>query len=100
MLPGYAIGAVLQQDHGEGLQPIAYMSRKLQDAETRYSVGEQELLAIKAAMETWRHYLHGSPHVVNVLTDNKALEFVQSQKELSGRQARWMEVMSQFNYKI
>src|SRR5690606_11759416 len=25
----YAIGATLQQDHGNGLQPVAYMSRKL-----------------------------------------------------------------------
>lgn len=95
---GYAIGAVLQQDQGQGLQPIAYMSRKLHEAETRYSVGEQELLAIKTALEVWRHYLHGC--MVNVFTDNRALEFIESQKELSGRQARWMEVMSQYNYKI
>ena len=35
---GYAVGAVLQQDHGNGLQPIAFMSKKMVGAETRYPV--------------------------------------------------------------
>ena len=29
----YAIGATLQQDHGHGLQPVAFMSKKLSGAE-------------------------------------------------------------------
>ena len=32
-----AVGAILQQDTGMGLQPIAYASRKLQQDEVRYS---------------------------------------------------------------
>lgn len=31
----YAVGAVLQQDLGHGMQPIAYFSRKLKDAEVK-----------------------------------------------------------------
>ena len=95
---GYAIGAVLQQDHGQGLQPVAYMSKKLLPAEARYTVGEQEMLAIVTAMKTWRHYLHGSECVI--LTDNHALQYLDTQKELSARQARWTEVMAQFRYTI
>ena len=57
---GFAIGAVLQQDQGKGLQPIAYLSKKMLDAETRYPVHEQELLAIIVALKAWRHYLMGS----------------------------------------
>ena len=30
---GFAIGACLMQDHGNGLQPVAYMSKKLLAAE-------------------------------------------------------------------
>ena len=56
---GYAVGAVLQQDQGHGLQPIAFMSEKMNAAETRYPVHEQELLAIVTALEKWRHYLEG-----------------------------------------
>jgi hypothetical protein len=47
---GFAVGAVLQQDQGKGLQPIAFMSQKMLDAETRYPVHEQELLAIICAL--------------------------------------------------
>ena len=43
---GFAVGAVLMQDQGKGLQPIAFLSKKTLDAETRYPVHEQELLAI------------------------------------------------------
>lgn len=37
-----AVGAVLQQDHGDGLQPIAYFSRKLSSSERNYPVHERE----------------------------------------------------------
>ena len=33
-------GAILEQDFGEGLQPMAFVSRKLNNAETRYSAYE------------------------------------------------------------
>ena len=32
-----SVGAILEQDFGQGLQPVAYESRKLNPAETRYS---------------------------------------------------------------
>ena len=35
---GYAIGAVLSQDKGRGLQPIAYMSQKLSPTACKWSV--------------------------------------------------------------
>ena len=40
------IGACIMQDHGHGLQPIAYMSKKLFDAEHNYPVHHKEFLAI------------------------------------------------------
>ena len=45
-----AIGAILQQDVGISLQPIAFASRKLQQAEIRYSAYERELLGIVWAL--------------------------------------------------
>ena len=63
---GYAVGAVLQQDRGNGLQPVAFLSRKMVGAETRYPVHEQELLAIVTALTTWQHYLEGATHPVRV----------------------------------
>jgi transposase InsO family protein len=97
---GYAIGAVLQQDHGNGLQPVAFMSKKMVGAETRYPVHEQELLAIVTALTTWRHYLEGATHPIRVRTDHKSLTHFQTQPMLSGRQRRWLETLSQFDYTV
>lgn len=95
---GFAVGAVLQQDQGKGLQPIAFLSKKMADAETRYPVHEQELLAIIQALTAWRHYLHGSKFVVR--TDHKSLQFFQTQPMLSGRQARWKDLLANFDFDI
>ena len=54
---GHAIGAVLSQDQGGGLRPIAFESRKLSPAERNYPIHKQELLAIIHALKTWCHYL-------------------------------------------
>ena len=41
-----AIGGVLLQDHGAGLQPIAFLSCKLSRTERNYSPYERELAAV------------------------------------------------------
>ena len=56
---GYAIGGVLSQltnDSGRW-HPVAYFSRKMIPAKTRYKTHNGELLAIVEAFKTWRHYL-------------------------------------------
>ena len=97
---GYAVGAVLQQDRGSGLQPIAFLSKKLSGAETRYPVHEQELLAIITALTTWRHYLSGTAVPVRIRTDHKSLIHFQTQPMLSGRQTRWLETLADYDYTI
>ncbi|GJP44938.1 hypothetical protein CLOM_g4336 [Closterium sp. NIES-68] len=54
------VGAVLLQDFGEGLQPIAYKSRKLNPIERHYPVHDKELLAIVHAFKVWRCYVMGA----------------------------------------
>src|SRR6476660_9293061 len=79
---GFAVGAVLMQDQGKGLQPIAYLSKKMQPAETRYPTHEQELLAIICALKTLRPYLYGAKFTV--MTDHKSLHDFKTQPRLSG----------------
>jgi predicted aspartyl protease len=93
---GFALGACLSQDHGNGLQPIAYMSKKMLEAETRYAIHEKEMLAIICALKEWRHYLHGCPFSVVVYTDHKSLVHFSTQPKLSERQARWNEFLAEF----
>ncbi|KAL0199907.1 hypothetical protein M9458_003094, partial [Cirrhinus mrigala] len=60
------VGAVLSQQQQQGksteLHPCAYYSKKLSPAERNYDIGNRELLAIKLALEEWRHWLEGSIH--------------------------------------
>lgn len=97
---GFATGAVLQQDQGHGLQPIAYLSKKMLDAETRYPIHEQELLAIIVALKSWRHYLMGSKFTITIMSDHKSLTQFKTQPQLSGRQARWQDVLANYNFDI
>ncbi len=92
------VGGVIMQRAGDVLRPVAFCARKLQDAETRYSTTEQELLAVVHCFQQWRCYLEGSTVVLH--TDHEPLTWLQSQKTLSRRQARWLEFLSQFNYSV
>ena len=63
------IGSCLLQDE----RPIAFASRSLTDAETRYAQIE-ELLAIVNACEKFSHYIYG--HQTTVHSDHKPLEAI------------------------
>ncbi|KAK3523783.1 hypothetical protein QTP70_010051 [Hemibagrus guttatus] len=67
----------------------AFFSRKLNPAEANYDIGNRELLAVKLALEEWRHWLEGAKHPFTVLTDHKNLEYLRAAKRLNPRQARW-----------
>jgi hypothetical protein len=97
----FATGAVLQQDFGRGLQPIAYMSHKMSDAETRYPTHDKEMLAIVNMLGEWRTYLQGrQPFTIRVRTDHNSLQFFMTQQSLSARQARWLDKLADFDFKI
>ena len=95
----YAIGATIQQDHGNGLQPIAYRSRKLTPAEINYDTREKEFMALVDACSHWRQYLH-SELPFKLLSDHDSLKYHKTMPHLSGRLARWIEKMAEFNYTI
>ncbi len=96
------VGAVLSQRQGEPakLYPCAFFSRKLSAAERNYDVGNRELLAMKLALEEWRHWLEGTTHPFIVLTDHKNLEYLRSAKRLNPRQARWALFFTRFHFTV
>ena len=94
----FAIGAILLQDQGHGWQPIAYESRKLQPAELRRNVYEKEMLAVLHALKAWRCYVEGRP--IELVTDHESLKWLLTQKELDRQQAKWVQLLSQFDIDI
>ena len=69
----HAVGAVLQQLINGTWSPIAYFSKKLQPAETRYSTFDRELLAVHLAIRHFRHFVEGRDF--HVLTDHQPLTY-------------------------
>ncbi len=96
------VGVVLSQHHGEPpkLHPCAYFSRKLSPAEQNYDIGNRELLAIKLALEEWRHWLEGTVHPFQVITDHRNLEYLRDAKRLNSRQARWALFFTRFHFTV
>ncbi|KAF7640569.1 hypothetical protein LDENG_00034530, partial [Lucifuga dentata] len=70
------VGAILSQRSAadQKLHPCAFFSRRLTPAEKNYDIGNRELLAVKLALEEWRHWLEGSKVPFLVWTDHKNLE--------------------------
>jgi len=94
---GFAVGAVLfQTDHQGESRPVAYTSRKMSSAERNYPTHEQELLAVVHALKTWRYYLDGSHFIV--YTDHATLQHFPTQPNLTRRQARWMELLQEYDF--
>ncbi|KAI3354772.1 hypothetical protein L3Q82_004598 [Scortum barcoo] len=96
------IGAVLSQrlPADNRIHPCAFLSRKLSAAERNYDVGNKELLAVKVALEEWRHWLEGAEQPFIVWTDHKNLEYLKSAKRLNSRQARWALFFSRFRFTL
>ena len=87
------IGASLLQDQGEGLQPVAYASKKLSAAETRYHTIEQECLAVVWALRKFYPYLYGREFVLQC--DHHPLQYIERIRPVSRRLMGWaMELQS------
>lgn len=93
---GYCVGAVLSQHLGTDDHPIAFYSKKLGLHEINWPAHEKELLAIKLALEKWRHYLHGRPF--DVYTDNSACRWMLHHPKVSPKLARFLTFFSQFDF--
>ncbi len=79
---------------------VAFFSRKMIPAETRYETQDQELLAIVEAFKNWRHYLEGCKYEVLILTDPNSLRRFMDTKSLSSRQVRWAQELSRYHFRI
>ena len=91
-------GVVSQGAEWRTARIAAFYSAKLNSAQQNYPVNEIEMLA---GIETILQFAN-LPQGVEFrrLTDHKGLTHLLNQKNLSGRQARWLEKISAFNFKV
>ena len=94
------LGAILFQNVEGVRRVIAYASRGLNSAESRYPAHKLECLALKwAVCDKFRDYLYGAPSFL-VLSDNNPLCYLLSTARLDSMTHRWVAELSQFNFSI
>ena len=101
---GTGVGATLslmqfcEKTGREEERPIAHASKSMNKAQRQYCVTRKELLAVVYFVQYFRHYLLGRDFVIR--TDHSALRWVMSFKDPRDQIARWLEVLSQYRFKI
>lgn len=93
-----ATGAVLSQIQDGVERPICYASQLYSKHEQNYNVTRKELLAVITYVRKFRQYLLGCPFTIR--TDHAALHWLKSTPEPIGQQARWLEILEEFDYTI
>jgi hypothetical protein len=94
----FAGGGWIGQQHEDGEHPILYWSRKWNGAQLHYHTYEHELMALHDLL------LHARPYLIaqqfKVLTDHKALVWINTQPHLNRRQAGWILDLQQFDFLV
>jgi len=96
----FELGCILSKYLGKRLHPVAFHSRKLNDAEPNYEIHDEELLAILEAFREWKHYLLGAEDPVTVYTDHQTLQYFLTTKVWNPRGIRWAQWLANFNFEI
>ena len=96
---GFCLGAILsQKDDKKKDHPIYFASRQLNNAEKNYSVTEKEALGMVYACKKYRYYLLGYSTIFH--TDHNALKYLANQVDLSGKIARWVLLLQEFDFEV
>ncbi|CAB5185100.1 unnamed protein product [Rhizophagus irregularis] len=96
---GEGLGAVLSQKNKENKEfVIAYASRSLIGAEKNYPITELECLAIFWGIKHFHKFLAGRKFTV--ITDHSALKGLMNAKIPTGRRARWVMELQQYDFEV
>lgn len=85
-----------EEDGAKKVFTIAFACRLMLKNERNYTVTEKELLAVHWAFTKFKSYLLGH----RVLSDHKALSYLQECRLYHDRLTRWAMFLHQFDYEI
>jgi transposase InsO family protein len=95
------IAGVVSQQHADSLwYPLGFYSHVLNGHEPNWEIHDKELYAIVESFHKWRPELMSIQNRLKVYSDHRSLEYFMTTKILTGKQARWMEFLSDFNFQI
>ena len=94
------VGAVLQQMKQGVNHPVAYFSKKLNEAQCKYSTIEKETLALVLALDHFEIYLSNSLNPIKIYTDHNPLVFLRKFKNKSQRLLKWSIILQDWNLDI
>ncbi|XP_059819440.1 uncharacterized protein LOC132390922 [Hypanus sabinus] len=93
------LGAVLYQEHGKALRPVAFVSRSLSPSERNYPTHKLEFLALKwAVVDKLGDYLYGAKFEVR--TDNNPLTYILTSAKLDATGHRWLAALSVYDFSL
>ncbi|XP_068203698.1 uncharacterized protein [Palaemon carinicauda] len=92
------IGGVLFQRSDDGeVRPVSYYSRKLLEAERKYSTIEKEALALVWTLVHFKPYVTNFSFPIEIWTDHNPLVFIERMKGSNQRILRWALQLQEFN---
>jgi len=97
---GYALGVVITQEFEDSVHPIAFHSRSLLPAEKNYDAYNKELAAVIFGFKCGHPLFLGAMHTICIRTDHKNLQYFRDPRKITGRQARWIEFLQDFDYTL
>jgi len=97
----YATGGVLSMECEDGKwQPVAFLSKSLNETERNYKIHDKEMLAVIRELENWRHLLERAKYRFKVWMDHKNLEYFMKVQKLNRKQAHWTLYLSRFDFTL
>ncbi|GBG64531.1 hypothetical protein CBR_g45227 [Chara braunii] len=94
----YGLGAVLQQDDGNGYRPVEFMSARMPSEKVATSTYERELYALTQALDHWKHYLLGRHF--KVYSDHETLRWLKTQAKMTPKLTRWAAEIDQYDFEL
>jgi hypothetical protein len=86
-------GVIMQEGH-----VICYQSRNSNEHEINYVTRDLELDSIVHDLKMWGYYLLG--RIFILMTNHSGLRYYFDQPKINVRQARWMDILSEFYFEI